>query len=56
MELDTNQTSVGYQLGRLFAVLEKIQKKLTLDQRYDPERFMGQPVQPGNGICEFNAP
>lgn len=27
MELDTNQTSVGYQLGRLFAVLEKIQEE-----------------------------
>lgn len=27
MELDVNQTSVGYQLGRLFAVLEKIQEE-----------------------------
>lgn len=27
MELDTNQNSVGYQLGRLFAVLEKIQEE-----------------------------
>ncbi|MFZ3173040.1 MAG: type I-C CRISPR-associated protein Cas8c/Csd1 [Carboxydocellales bacterium] len=27
MALDTNQTSVGYQLGRLFAVLEKIQEE-----------------------------
>jgi CRISPR-associated protein Csd1 len=27
MELDTNQTSIGYQLGRLFAVLEKIQEE-----------------------------
>lgn len=27
MELDANQTSVGYQLGRLFAVLEKIQEE-----------------------------
>jgi CRISPR-associated protein Csd1 len=26
-ELDVNQTSVGYQLGRLFAVLEKIQEE-----------------------------
>ncbi len=26
-ELDANQTSVGYQLGRLFAVLEKIQEE-----------------------------
>jgi CRISPR-associated protein Csd1 len=26
-ELDTNQTSVGYQLGRLFATLEKIQEE-----------------------------
>lgn len=25
MDLDTNQTSIGYQLGRLFATLEKIQ-------------------------------
>lgn len=27
MELDVSQTSVGYQLGRLFAVLEKIQEE-----------------------------
>lgn len=27
MELDANQTSIGYQLGRLFAVLEKIQEE-----------------------------
>lgn len=27
MELDASQTSVGYQLGRLFAVLEKIQEE-----------------------------
>lgn len=27
MKLDENQTSVGYQLGRLFAVLEKIQEE-----------------------------
>ncbi len=27
MELDVNQTSVGYQLGRLFSVLEKIQEE-----------------------------
>jgi len=27
MELDANQTSAGYQLGRLFAVLEKIQEE-----------------------------
>lgn len=27
MELDANQSSVGYQLGRLFAVLEKIQEE-----------------------------
>jgi len=27
MELDTNQPSVGYQLGRLFATLEKIQEE-----------------------------
>ena len=27
MSLDVNQTSVGYQLGRLFATLEKIQEK-----------------------------
>lgn len=27
IELDTNQTSIGYQLGRLFSVLEKIQQE-----------------------------
>ena len=27
MALDTEQPSVGYQLGRLFAVLEKIQEE-----------------------------
>lgn len=40
MELDENQTSVGYQLGRLFAVLEKIQeesnpgKNVTIRERF----------------------
>ena len=39
-ELDTNQLSVGYQLGRLFAVLEKIQEeandgiKATIRERF----------------------
>ncbi|MCS7464515.1 type I-C CRISPR-associated protein Cas8c/Csd1 [Paenibacillus doosanensis] len=39
-ELDTNQPSVGYQLGRLFAVLEKIQEEAnpelntTIRERY----------------------
>lgn len=40
MELDTNQTSTGYQLGRLFATLEKIQEEAnpglnaTIRERY----------------------
>jgi CRISPR-associated protein Csd1 len=40
MELDTNQISIGYQLGRLFSVLEKIQEEAnpslnaTIRERY----------------------
>ncbi len=40
MELDINQPSVGYQLGRLFATLEKIQEEAnpgintTIKERY----------------------
>ena len=41
MELDKEQTSQGYQLGRLFAVLEKIQEEATNPNATIRERYYG---------------